>query len=379
MTRPMYFDYAATTPMDARVIDAMQGFLSLEGEFGNPSSRQHSYGQAASRAIAHASSQLAELIGAEPETIIWTSGATESINLALKGAAKFYHRRGKHIVTIASEHNATLDTCRYLESVGYEVSYLQPNADGLVDLQALAETIRADTVMVSIMHVNNETGVIQDIAAIAAIAAAQGVILHVDAAQSLGRVDIDLKSLPVQLMSFSGHKIYGPKGIGALYVRQNPRVHLEPLIHGGNHQRGLRSGTLATHQIVGMGMACEILSNEMLAEQRRLRLLKDDFITALVDSEKVLLNGSLENSVANIINLSFMQKPADEFMMTIPEVAVSTGAACASAQLSPSHVLQSMGFDQQRMLTAIRFSIGRWSTVEQLAEVVRLIREKVLA
>lgn len=375
--RPIYLDYAATTPVDKRVAALMVTYLTVEGDFGNPASRSHDYGWRAEAAVENAREEVARLVNAEPREIVWTSGATESNNLALKGAAHFYRKKGNHIVTCRTEHKAVLDTCRQLEREGFEVTYLTPEPDGQLNLDTLRAALRPDTLLVSIMHVNNEIGVLQDIEQIGRMTRERGILLHVDAAQSAGKVQIDLAVLNVDLMSFSAHKVYGPKGIGALYVRRNPRVRLEAIIHGGGHENGMRSGTLPTHQIVGMGEAFRIARLEMAQDQQRIRALRDRFYAALSDMDAVFLNGNLEKGIPNILNLSFAFVEGESLIMALKDVAVSTGSACTSASLEPSYVLRALGRSDELAHSSIRFSMGRFTCEEEMDTVATLIRERV--
>jgi cysteine desulfurase len=362
--RPVYLDYAATTPVDPRVVSKMLPYLTER--FGNPASRSHAYGWAAEEAVELAREQVAQLIGADPREIVWTSGATESNNLAIKGTAQFLKARGRHFVTVATEHKAVLDTMRELERDGAEVTVLPVQADGLVDLAAFEAALRPDTVLASVMYVNNETGVIQDIAAIGAICRARRVLLHVDAVQAVGKIDIDINTLPVDLMSMSAHKVYGPKGIGALYVRRRPRVRIEAQIHGGGHERGMRSGTLPTHQIVGMGAAFQLLHDHMGAELERIRTLRDRLWAGLSALDEVHLNGHPTRRTPHHLNASFNYVEGESLLMGIKDVAVSSGSACTSASLEPSYVLRAMGRNDELAHSSIRFSIGRYTTVEEI-------------
>ena len=377
MSTPTYMDYSATTPVDERVAQAMMKHLTMEGDFGNPASRSHYYGWQADEAVTKARAQVADLIGADPKEIVWTSGATESDNLAIKGIAHFYHKKGKHIITLKTEHKAVLDTCRQLEREGFEVTYLDPMSNGLLDLDVLRAAIREDTILVSIMHVNNEIGVIQDIEAIGNICREHKVFFHVDAAQSAGKVEIDLSKLPVDLMSFSAHKIYGPKGMGALYVRRKPRVRLEAQMHGGGHERGMRSGTLATHQIVGMGEAFAIAKAEMAEENKRIRALRDRLLAGFADMEEVVVNGDLEQRIPGNLNISFNYVEGESLMMAISDIAVSSGSACTSASLEPSYVLRALGLSDELAHSSIRFTIGRYTTEEEVDQAIELVRSKV--
>ena len=370
-------DYSATTPVDARVAKKMANYLTKEGDFGNPSSRSHYYGWQAEKAVDEARFQVASLVGADPREIVWTSGATESDNLAIKGIANFYHKRGKHIITMKTEHKAVLDTCRQLEREGFEVTYLEPLSNGLLDINVFKDAIREDTILASIMHVNNEIGVIQDIQSIGDVCREHKIFFHVDAAQSVGKISIDLASLPVDLMSFSAHKIYGPKGMGALYVSRKPRVRLEAQMHGGGHERGMRSGTLATHQIVGMGEAFAIAKAEMLEEGEKIKQLRDRLLEGFSDMEEVVINGDIEQRVPGNLNISFNYVEGESLMMAISDVAVSSGSACTSASLEPSYVLRALGRSDELAHSSIRFSIGRYTTEKDVDDVIRLVREKV--
>ncbi len=370
-------DYSATTPVDARVAKKMANYLTMEGDFGNPASRSHYYGWQAEKAVDEARSQVASLVGADPREIVWTSGATESDNLAIKGIANFYHKRGKHIITMKTEHKAILDTCRQLEREGFEVTYLEPLSNGLLDINVFKDAIREDTILASIMHVNNEIGVIQDIQSIGDVCREHKIFFHVDAAQSVGKISIDLASLPVDLMSFSAHKIYGPKGMGALYVSRKPRVRLEAQMHGGGHERGMRSGTLATHQIVGMGEAFAIAKAEMLEEGKKIKQLRDRLLEGFSDMEEVVVNGDIEQRVPGNLNISFNYVEGESLMMAISDVAVSSGSACTSASLEPSYVLRALGLSDELAHSSIRFSIGRYTTEKDVDDAIRLVREKV--
>jgi len=370
-------DYSATTPVDKRVAEKMAKYLTLEGDFGNAASRSHYYGWQAEKAVDKARSQVASLVGADPREIVWTSGATESDNLAIKGIAHFYQKRGKHIITMKTEHKAVLDTCRQLEREGFEVTYLEPLSNGLLDIKVFKDAIREDTILASIMHVNNEIGVIQDIQSIGDVCREHKIFFHVDAAQSVGKISIDLASLPVDLMSFSAHKIYGPKGMGALYVSRKPRVRLEAQMHGGGHERGMRSGTLATHQIVGMGEAFAIAKAEMLEEGKKIKQLRDRLLEGFSDMEEVVINGDIEQRVPGNLNVSFNYVEGESLMMAISDVAVSSGSACTSASLEPSYVLRALGRSDELAHSSIRFSIGRYTTEKDVDDAVRLVREKV--
>ncbi|MEN9764312.1 MAG: hypothetical protein RL397_267 [Pseudomonadota bacterium] len=375
MNTPIYLDYSATTPVDERVLDAMLPYLRQD--FGNPASRSHAFGWKAEEAVEHARSQVARLVGCDPKELVWTSGATESINLALKGAAHFYKDKGRHIITVKTEHKATLDTCRELEREGFEVSYLDVLPNGLLDLQAFEASLRPDTILVSVMYVNNEIGVIQDIAAIGELCRARGIVFHVDSAQATGKVVIDLQALKVDLMSFCAHKTYGPKGVGALFVRRKPRVRLEPLIHGGGHERGMRSGTLPTHQIVGMGTAFEIAQAEMATENERVRMLRDRLWSGLSQMEAVYLNGDLDHRVPHNLNVSFNYVEGESLLMAVKDIAVSSGSACTSASLEPSYVLRALGRSDELAHSSIRFSVGRFTTEADIDFAVALLKEKV--
>ena len=375
MDRPVYLDYSSTTPVDPRVVDVMIPFL--REDFGNPASRSHAYGWTAEQAVETAREHVAGLVGCDAREIVWTSGATESINLAIKGIAKFYHQQGRHIITVKTEHKATLDTCRELERDGFEVTYLDVQEDGLIDLANLKAALRPDTILVSVMLVNNEIGVIQDIQAIGDAVKANRSYFHVDAAQATGKVEIDLQSLPVDLMSFSAHKTYGPKGVGALYVRRKPRIRIEAQIHGGGHERGMRSGTLPTHQIVGMGEAFRLARQEMAAENERIRMLRDRLLTGLRDIPAVYVNGSMEQRVPHNLNISFNYVEGESLLMGIKDVAVSSGSACTSASLEPSYVLRALGRSDELAHSSIRFSVGRFTTVQDIDFTINLLRDRV--
>jgi len=375
MRLPIYLDYSATTPVDPRVVDKMVPFLYEN--FGNPASRSHVYGWTSEEAVETAREQVAALVGADPREIVWTSGATESINLAIKGAAQFNKDRGRHLVSVKTEHKATLDTLRELERHGFEVTYLDVQPDGLIDLDGLRSSLRADTTVVSVMMVNNEIGVVQDVAAIGEICRERGIVFHVDAAQATGKVEIDLGALKVDLMSFSAHKTYGPKGVGALFVRRKPRVRIEAQIHGGGHERGFRSGTLATHQIVGMGEAFRIAREEMAVETARVSLLRDRLLNGIREMPEVHVNGHLEQRVPHNLNVSFNYVEGESLIMAIKDIAVSSGSACTSASLEPSYVLRALGLSDELAHSSIRFSIGRFTTEEQIDFAVRLIQGKV--
>jgi len=377
MKLPIYLDYAATTPVDTRVAEKMMQFLTMDGEFGNPASRSHRFGWQAEEAVEIARSQIAELINADPREIVFTSGATESNNLAIKGAADFYHKKGKHLITVKTEHKATLDTMRQLEREGYEVTYMEPQTDGLVTVAMLEAAIRPDTSVISVMFVNNEIGVVQDIAAIGEMCRSKGIIFHVDAAQAAGKVDIDLQALKVDLMSFSAHKAYGPKGIGALFVRRKPRIRLEAQMHGGGHERGMRSGTLPTHQIVGMGEAFRIAKLEMQAEISRITVLRDRLLNGVKDLEQVFLNGNREQRVPHITNISFNYVEGESLIMALKDIAVSSGSACTSASLEPSYVLRALGMSDELAHSSIRFSIGRFTTEEQVDHTIKIVHQAI--
>jgi len=372
---PIYMDYGATTPVDQRVVDAMIPWL--REHFGNPASRSHAWGWEAEEAVEKAREHVAALIGADPREIIWTSGATESNNLALKGAAQFYKTRGKHLITVKTEHKAVLDTTRELERQGFDVTYLDVQEDGLLDLGKFKAAIRPDTILVSVMFVNNEIGVIQDIPAIGAICREKGIIFHVDAAQATGKVAIDLAKLPVDLMSLASHKTYGPKGIGALYVRRKPRVRIEAQMHGGGHERGMRSGTLPTHQIVGMGEAFRIAKEEMGTESERVRMLQQRLINGLKDIEQTFLNGHAEKRVPHNVNISFNFVEGESLIMGIKGIAVSSGSACTSASLEPSYVLRALGRSDELAHSSLRMTIGRFTTEEEIDYVVTTLKERV--
>jgi len=377
MSTPTYMDYSATTPVDKRVAEKMMKYLTMDGDFGNPASNSHYYGWQADDAVKKARQQVADLIGADSKEIVWTSGATESNNLAIKGIAHFYHKKGKHIITLKTEHKAVLDTCRQLEREGYEVDYLDPMPNGLLDLNVLKAAIREDTILVSIMHVNNEIGVIQDITAIGNLCRENKVFFHVDAAQSAGKVDINLSELPVDLMSFSAHKIYGPKGMGALYVQRKPRIRLEAQMHGGGHERGMRSGTLATHQIVGMGEAFAIAQAEMKEENIKIGLLRDRLLAGFDGMEEVVINGDMDSRIPGNLNISFNYVEGESLMMAINKIAVSSGSACTSSSLEPSYVLRALGLTDELAHSSIRFTIGRYTTEEEVDMAIDLVREKV--
>ena len=380
MKATIYFDYAATTPVDPRVAEKMSECLSAEGKFGNPASRSHKYGWEAEEAIEVARRQVADLIGSDPREIVWTSGATESDNLAIKGVAYFYKSRGKHIITSKIEHKAVLDTCRHLERDGFEVTYLDPGQDGLVSPEEVRSAIREDTTIVSIMHANNEIGVVNDIASIGAICREHSVFYHVDAAQSAGKIEIDVEAMKIDLMSLSAHKMYGPKGVGALYVRRKPRVRLEAQMHGGGHERGMRSGTLPTHQLVGMGEACGIAKAEMEEEQARLLKLRKRLWNGLKDLEEVYVSGDMDQRLPGLINMSFNYVEGESLIMSLPDLAISSGSACTSASLEPSYVLRALGLNDELAHSSLRFSVGRFTDeadVDQAIESVRKAVEKL--
>ncbi len=372
---PIYMDYGATTPCDPRVVDAMIPWL--REHFGNPASRTHAYGWEAEKAVETARTQVADLIGADPREIVWTSGATESNNLALKGAAHFYQSRGKHIITVKTEHKAVLDTVRELERQGFEATYLDVKEDGLLDLDVLKAAIRPDTILISVMFVNNEIGVIQDIPTIGALCREKGIIFHVDAAQATGKVDIDVTTLPVDLMSLASHKTYGPKGIGALYVRRKPRVRLEAQMHGGGHERGMRSGTLPTHQIVGMGEAFRIAKAEMAEENVRIKGLQQRLLKGLQDIEQIFVNGDLEHRIPHNLNISFNYVEGESLIMGIKGIAVSSGSACTSASLEPSYVLRALGRSDELAHSSLRMTIGRFTTEEEVDYVITTLKDRV--
>ena len=377
MKLPIYLDYSATTPVDPRVAQKMSECLLADGNFGNPASRSHVFGWKAEEAVENARRQVADLVNADPREIVWTSGATESNNLAIKGAAKFYQSKGKHLVTSKIEHKAVLDTCRQLEREGFEVTYIEPGEDGIITPALVAAALREDTILVSVMHVNNEIGTINDLAAIGELTRARGILLHSDAAQSTGKVEIDLEAMKVDLMSFSAHKTYGPKGIGALYVRRKPRVRLEAQMHGGGHERGMRSGTLATHQIVGMGEAFRVAREEMASERIRIKALNERFWDRLKDMEELYLNGSATARVPHNLNVSFNYVEGEALMMTLQDLAVSSGSACTSASLEPSYVLRALGRNDELAHSSIRFTFGRFTTEEEVDYAAAKSREAV--
>jgi cysteine desulfurase len=375
--KPIYLDYASTTPVDDRVANKMMEFMKMDGQFGNPASRSHYYGWTAESAVSEARKHVADLVNADPREIVWTSGATESDNLAIKGAAHFYQKKGKHVITVKTEHKAVLDACRQLEREGFDVTYLEPMGNGLLDIQELKSEIREDTILISVMHVNNEIGVIQDIESIGNICREKGIIFHVDAAQSAGKIPIDLQKLNVDLMSFSAHKIYGPKGIGALYVCRKPRVRLEAQIHGGGHERGLRSGTLPTHQIVGMGEAFRIAMLEMDKDFQHISALKHRLWDALKDMEEVYLNGDENERYPGIMNISFNFVEGESLIMATKDIALSSGSACTSASLEPSFVLRAIGRSDELAHSSLRMSIGRFTTEREIDHTVEVVKVAV--
>ncbi|MDZ5603332.1 IscS subfamily cysteine desulfurase [Pseudomonas sp. RP23018S] len=377
MKLPIYLDYSATTPVDPRVAQKMVDCLTMDGNFGNPASRSHAFGWRAEEAVENARRQVAELIHADPREIVWTSGATESDNLAIKGVAHFYQTKGKHIITSKIEHKAVLDTTRQLEREGFEITYLEPGADGIVTPAMVEAVLRDDTILVSLMHVNNEVGSINDITAIGELTRSRGVLFHVDAAQSAGKVEIDLQAMKVDLMSFSAHKVYGPKGIGALYVSRKPRVRLEAMVHGGGHERGMRSGTLPTHQIVGMGEAFAIAKAEMASENARIKALSDRFFAQVSDLEELYINGSQTARVPHNLNLSFNYVEGESLLMSLKDIAVSSGSACTSASLEPSYVLRALGRNDELAHSSIRFSFGRFTQEEEIDHAAKKVCEAV--
>ena len=377
MKLPIYFDYSSTSPVDKRVAEKMMQYMTADGIYGNPASRSHKFGWQAEEAVDIARNQVADLINADPREIVFTSGATESNNLAIKGAANFYHKRGKHIITLKTEHKAVLDTCRDLERNGFEVTYLDPESNGLVDLKKLAATMRDDTVLVSIMHINNEIGVIQDIAEIGEMCRARKIIFHVDAAQSVGKINIDMQALKVDLMSFSAHKIYGPKGMGALYVSRKPRVRLEAQTHGGGHERGMRSGTLPTHQIVGMGEAFQLAKQEMAQDLKHVTAMRDRFWAGINEMEEVYINGDADKRYPGNLNVSFNYVEGESLIMALKDLAVSSGSACTSASLEPSYVLRALGLNDEMAHSSIRFSFGRFTTTEEIDFAIDLIKKSI--
>ncbi|SFK03699.1 cysteine desulfurase [Candidatus Pantoea symbiotica] len=377
MKLPIYLDYAATTPADPRVATKMMQFLTMDGTFGNPASRSHRFGWQAEEAVDVARNQIAELVNADPREIVFTSGATEADNLAIKGAAQFHQARGKHIITSQTEHKAVLDSCQQLAHEGFDVTFLQPGSDGIVTPKMLESALRDDTVLVSLMHVNNETGVIQDIAALGALCRARDILFHVDATQSVGKLPIDVTELPVDLMSFSAHKLYGPKGIGALWVRRKPRLQIDAQMHGGGHERGMRSGTLPVHQIVGMGEAYRIAREEMSSEMARLVELRQRLWNGISQLSNVNLNGSLEQGAPNILNISFAHVDGESLIMALKDLALSSGSACTSASLEPSYVLRAMGVEQELAHSSLRFSLGRFTSAEEIEYAIELVNKAV--
>ncbi|HBY84736.1 MAG TPA: IscS subfamily cysteine desulfurase [Colwellia sp.] len=377
MKLPIYFDYSATTPVDKRVAEKMMQYMTNDGHFGNPASRSHKFGWQAEEAVDIARNQIAELINADPREIVFTSGATESNNLAIKGAANFYNKKGKHIITCKTEHKAVLDTCRELERQGFEVTYLDPEANGLIDLNKLNDAMRDDTILVSIMQVNNEIGVIQDISEIGEMCRARKIIFHVDAAQSAGKINIDMQLLKVDLMSISAHKMYGPKGIGALYVSRKPRIRLEAQTHGGGHERGMRSGTLATHQIVGMGEACRLAKEEMAQDQAHVTAMRDRLWAGVNSMEQVFINGDADKRYPGNLNVSFNFVEGESLIMALKDLAVSSGSACTSASLEPSYVLRALGLNDEMAHSSIRFSFGRFTTTEEIDYAIDLIKNAI--
>jgi len=375
MKKPIYLDYSATTPVDPRVAAKMIPYLTEQ--FGNPASRSHAFGWESEKAVEEAREEVARLVNCDPKEIVWTSGATESINLALKGAANFYKDKGKHLLTVKTEHKATLDTMRELERAGFEVTYLNVGSDGLVDLEQFKAALRPDTIVASVVYVNNEIGVIQDVAAMGEICRTRGIIFHVDSAQATGKIAIDLSALKVDLMSFSAHKTYGPKGVGALFVRRKPRVRIEAQMHGGGHERGMRSGTLPTHQIVGMGEAFRLARLEMAADNERIRMLRDRLWKGLSEIEEVYLNGNPERRVPHNLNVSFNFVEGESLIMAIKDVAVSSGSACTSASLEPSYVLRALGRSDELAHSSIRFTVGRFTTTEEIDYAVELVKRKI--
>jgi len=374
MKLPIYFDYSATTPVDKRVAEKMMQYMTNDGHFGNPASRSHKFGWQAEEAVDIARNQIAELINADPREIVFTSGATESNNLAIKGAANFYNKKGKHIITCKTEHKAVLDTCRELERQGFEVTYLDPEENGLIDLNKLNDAMRDDTILVSIMQLNNEIGVIQDISEIGEMCRARKIVFHVDAAQSAGKINIDMQTLKVDLLSMSAHKMYGPKGIGALYVSRKPRIRLEAQTHGGGHERGMRSGTLATHQIVGMGEACRIAKEEMAQDQAHVTAMRDRLWAGVNSMEQVFINGDANKRYPGNLNVSFNFVEGESLIMALKDLAVSSGSACTSASLEPSYVLRALGLNDEMAHSSIRFSFGRFTTEEEIDYAIDLIK-----
>jgi len=377
MKLPIYFDYSATTPVDKRVAEKMMQYMTTDGFYGNPASRSHKFGWQAEEAVDIARNQVADLLNADPREIVFTSGATESNNLAIKGAANFYKKKGKHIITCKTEHKAVLDTCRELERQGFEVTYLDPETNGLIDLNKLAAAMRDDTILVSIMHVNNEIGVIQDIAEIGELCRSRKIIFHVDAAQSVGKIEIDMQQLKVDLMSISAHKFYGPKGMGAMYVSRKPRIRLESQMHGGGHERGMRSGTLPTHQIVGLGEACRIAKEELTQDRVHVTKMRDRLWAGLNEMEQVFVNGDFDNRYPGNLNVSFNFVEGESLIMALKDLAVSSGSACTSASLEPSYVLRALGLNDEMAHSSIRFSFGRFTTEEEIDYAITLIKKSI--
>ncbi|MCL1075186.1 IscS subfamily cysteine desulfurase [Shewanella dokdonensis] len=377
MKLPIYLDYAATTPVDPRVATKMAQYMTMDGVFGNPASRSHRYGWQAEEAVDIARNQVADLINADPREIVFTSGATESDNLALKGVAYFYQKKGKHIITSKTEHKAILDTCRHLERDGFEVTYLDPDSNGLIPLERIEAAMRDDTILVSIMYVNNEIGVVQDIDAIGELCRSKGIVFHVDAAQGAGKLPLDVQQTKVDLISISGHKMYGPKGIGALYVRRKPRIRLEAQMHGGGHERGMRSGTLPTHQIVGLGEAAAIAKAEMESDNQRIRYLRDKLWNGIKDIEETYVNGDMEHRFCGSLNVSFAYVEGESLMMALKDLAVSSGSACTSASLEPSYVLRALGLNDEMAHSSIRFTIGRYTTEEEIDYAIETIKSSI--
>jgi cysteine desulfurase len=377
MKLPIYFDYSATTPVDKRVAEKMMQYMTTDGFYGNPASRSHKFGWQAEEAVDIARNQVADLLNADPREIVFTSGATESNNLAIKGAANFYKKKGKHIITCKTEHKAVLDTCRELERQGFEVTYLDPETNGLIDLHKLEAAMRDDTILVSIMHVNNEIGVIQDIAEIGELCRSRKIIFHVDAAQSVGKIEIDMQQLKVDLMSISAHKFYGPKGMGAMYVSRKPRIRLESQMHGGGHERGMRSGTLPTHQIVGLGEACRIAKEEIAQDRAHVTKMRDRLWAGLNEMEQVFVNGDFDNRYPGNLNVSFNFVEGESLIMALKDLAVSSGSACTSASLEPSYVLRALGLNDEMAHSSIRFSFGRFTTEEEIDYAIALIKKSI--
>ncbi|MFB0981093.1 MAG: IscS subfamily cysteine desulfurase [Alteromonadaceae bacterium] len=377
MKLPIYFDYSATTPVDKRVAEKMMQYMTTDGFYGNPASRSHKFGWQAEEAVDIARNQVAELINADPREIVFTSGATESNNLAIKGAANFYRKKGKHVITCKTEHKAVLDTCRELERQGFEVTYLDPESSGSIDLDKLAAAMRDDTILVSIMHLNNEIGVIQDVAAIGEMCRARKIVFHVDGAQSVGKIEVDMEKLKIDLMSISAHKFYGPKGMGAMYVRRKPRIRLEAQMHGGGHERGMRSGTLPTHQIVGLGEACRIAKEEITQDIAHVTEMRDRLWAGLNTMEQVFVNGDFDNRYPGNLNVSFNFVEGESLIMALKDLAVSSGSACTSASLEPSYVLRALGLNDEMAHSSIRFSFGRFTTTEEVDYAITLIQKSI--